>query len=294
MSNLVEAVYGDTDSTYFCYSELLNTIDGIEKMTDKQKTEIIVKLHTEFLDRHNEQFMKDYYKTRFCNSVHNFELETVGTGVWLDVKKRYAQEIYYKDGKYYDTPKLKIKGLEMVKSSYPKMARNGLKELTKILLENDGSDLIHILNIKMQEIRGRWNKADIESICPVSSANNYNKYIVDDENIKGLQVNLKCPAVVRGLGYFNWIINTKKLTNTEHVYGGKVRYYTVKRQSAKQSNDLIFCYQPGSYPKWAEQYAPIDRTAMFKKCVLDPFNRMIEPAGLPLLSYDGSIQITLF
>jgi hypothetical protein len=47
-------------------------------------------------------------------------------------------------------------------------------------------------------------------------------------------------------------------------------------------------------PKWAEKYAPIDRTEMFQKYVLDPLNRILIPSGLPELNIDHSIQMSLF
>ena len=89
---LVEMVYGDTDSAYLSYNQLLNTIEGVENWSIEQKTEFIVRLNTEFLDQHNNEYIDEYYKSRHAQSCHSFELETVAlSGVWLDVKKRYAQ-----------------------------------------------------------------------------------------------------------------------------------------------------------------------------------------------------------
>ena len=56
----------------------------------------------DYLDEHNREFMKQYYASRHVDSVQNFELETVAlSGAWLDVKKRYAQVLLWKDGKTY-------------------------------------------------------------------------------------------------------------------------------------------------------------------------------------------------
>ena len=66
-------------------------IKGIENMTIEQKRDIIVNFNTKFLDAHNCEFIAEYYASRGGKSVHNFELETLAlSGVWLDVKKRYA------------------------------------------------------------------------------------------------------------------------------------------------------------------------------------------------------------
>ena len=55
-----------------------------------------------------------------------------------------------------------------------------------------------------------------------------------------------------------------------------------------------FTYEAMNCPKWAEKYAPIDRTEMFQKYVLDPLNRILVPSGLPELNIDHSIQMSLF
>ena len=156
------------NSLYMSYDGLLNTIEGIEDMSIEEKTKLIVRINTEFLDQHNQQFIKDYYNTRFGKSIHEFELETVSlSGVWLDVKKRYAQILLWKDGKYYDIDNLplKVKGLEMIKSSYPKQAREGLKRVVRYFLElQDTEYIVQKLNIKIQEEKQLWMHDELEDI----------------------------------------------------------------------------------------------------------------------------------
>ena len=211
LDKLVEVVYGDTDSLYLSYEGLLNTIEGIENWTIGQKTNFIVRLNREFLDEHNRQFIEDYYNTRFGKSIHEFELETISlSGVWLDVKKRYAQILLWKDGKTYDVDDLplKVKGLEMVKSSYPKQAREGLKRLTRYFLEDQTEEyLLHRLNIEMRREKDLWMQADLEDICENKGVQNYTKYILDDNNKNGLVIAQKCPYNVRALGNYNFLRN---------------------------------------------------------------------------------------
>ena len=55
--NLVVPVYGDTDSLYLCYENLLKTIDGYETMSLDEKCNILVNLNTQFLDKYNQDFI---------------------------------------------------------------------------------------------------------------------------------------------------------------------------------------------------------------------------------------------
>lgn len=282
------------NSLYIGYQGLIDSIEGSETWTDEQKTKFIVEVNTKFLDKHNEEFMRDYYKTRHAESVHNFELETCAkSGIWLNVKKRYAQLLTYKDGKYFDSGELPIKtrGLEVVKSSYPAMARNALKHLIRFLLENAGDPYLQQkMNIEVQKCKDEFYKADIESICGSVGVSGYTKYVADDKGYV-LKTNPKCPYNCKALGNYNWMRNHYGLPG-EPIYGGKVKWYVFRQPGAK--DDDYFAFQSQNYPEWAYKYAPINRQAMFKKTVLDPLNRVINITGMSDILVDGSIQTSLF
>ena len=285
------------NSLYISYENIINSIKDNDKLSLEDKTKLIVDLNTGYLDRHNREYMQEYYKTRHVDSVQNFELETVAlSGVWLDVKKRYAQILLWKDGKTYDIDDLplKVKGLEIVKSSYPKEARKELKHLVRYLLEDSNSDgyLLQRLSIEVQKMKQQFNQAPIEEICGNMKVNGYTKYIENDKNPSGLEVAPKCPSNVRALGTYNWLRNVYNLPG-DPIYGGKLkwyRYYPVGRAKDPE----VFAFQAGNYPKWADKYAPISRIAMFNAMVLDPFNRILSAIGMNELSSDGSIQLSLF
>lgn len=290
----LQVIYGDTDSLYISYEGLLDSIEGSENWTVEEKIKFIVKLHDKFINQHNEDFMKDYYDKRFAKSIHQFELETVATSaVFLDVKKRYAQILGWKDGKLFDIDDkpLKVKGLEIIKSSYPAQSRKALKRLVRYLLEeNDPTYFIQKLNIKVQEEKIEWMKANLEDICENKSVSNYTKYIISDENSNGLEVAPKCPYNCRALGTYNWLRNTNNLSG-DPIYGGKLKIYQVLTNS---NTEMYFAFQSRNYPKWASSYAPIDREKMFIKYLLEPFNRILTAIGLAPLSSNGAIQLSLF
>ena len=294
-----EVVYGDTDSLYISYNNLLDTIEGIETMSIEEKLNILVKFHTEFLNQHNKDFIKDFYAKRHGQSVHDMELETINrSGVWIDVKKRYAQLLLWKDGKVFDTDNLplKVKGLEMIKSSVPKATREGLKRMVRYLLEEDDEQFMtQKLNIKMQEEKKKFFASDIEDICASVGINGYTKYITDDSDSRGLKVAPKCPSNVRALGTYNWIRNVNGLPGDPWYGGSKFKIYMFHPRGAGMKSDLgYFAFQRGKYPKWADEYAPISRDEMFRQYMIDPFNRILEAIGYQTLNPDGSIQMNLF
>ena len=296
--NFLNICYGDTDSLYTSYKGLIDSIEDSDKMSIDKKLSIIVDLNTGFLDQHNREFMSEYYKSRFVDSVQNFELETVAlSGCWLDVKKRYAQILLWKDGKTFDMDNLpmKIKGLEMIKSSVPKQAREGLKRLMRYLLEeNDHGYILQKLNMKMMEEKSLFEKADIEDICGNIGVQNYTKYILDDTCKDDLKVAPKCPFNVKALGNYNRLRNAYNLPG-DPLYGGKMKWYVYQTPGTTgEKYRKPFAFQSKNYPKWADEYAPICRNSMFQQFMLDPFNRILEAIGIGELRIDGSIQMSLF
>lgn len=302
-NSYVDVIYGDTDSLYISYENLVKTIDGWENMTPAELGKIVVEFNTGYLDAHNRETMDAHYKSRFVDSVQNFELETLAmSGVWLNVKKRYAQVLLWKDGKTYSIDEglpMKAKGLELIKASYPKQTREGLQRLVRYLLEDTGDSkyLLHRLNAKMQEEKKLYYEADIDDICASMKINGYKQYMICDNDPMGLCVKSKCPVNVKAAGNYNRIRQIHKLPG-DPIYGGKVKYYayypegTIKKKK-KQDNVEYFAYQAKNYPKWADQYAPIAKGVMFQKFTMEPFNRIIEAIGLGRLNLDGSIQMNM-
>lgn len=293
--NLVTLVYGDTDSLYSSYSNLLKCVKGYDKMTMKQKLDIILGINLKHLDEHNCEYIKALYAERNGDSFHKFELETVAkSGVWLNVKKRYGQLLLWKDGKFFDEDNLpvKVKGLEVVKASYPTLARKINKEFLKFLLEYDGRYLSQELSILNQKYMKEYENAFLEDICINTRVNKYANHVKSDVDPSGPKFYSKASFNSKALALYNWLNNTKKF-GSEPIYGGKVKCYTVQGSSEK-SGDIYFAFESMKYPKWADQYAPIDRMRMYDKYVLDPINRILSAIGMPVLRIDGSIQLAMF
>ena len=292
------------NSLYISYENLVKSIDNWESISPEERGRIVVDFNTKYLDAHNREVMAEHYKNRHVVSVQNFELETLAlSGVWLDVKKRYAQILLWKDGKTYSIAEglpMKSKGLELIKASYPKQTREGLQRLTRYLLEDSGDSqyLLHRLNAKMQEEKRLYFEADIDDICASMKVNGYKQYMIcDNDPYGGLMVKPKCPANVRAAGNYNRLRQIHKLPG-DPIYGGKVKYYVyypdgaIPKKNGK-GNVEYFAYQAKNYPKWADTYAPVARGLMFQKFTMDPFNRILEAIGIGTLNLDGSVQMGL-
>ena len=306
--HMINIVYGDTDSLYISYTNLLSTIKGFDDMNQRQKLDVIVHINTDFLNDHNKQYIGEYYRSRHADSIHDFELETVAlSGLWLNVKKRYCQILLWKDGKYFDEDSLpmKVKGLEMIKGSYPKYVRLGLKRVVRGILEakNDQHLWEHV-NMMVQKEKMGFNQADIDDICASQGINGYTKYIATEPepkigvmaiDKKGTVIYYRnhAGAGVKALATYNTLREKYNLKG-DPIYGGKCKIYFSKPLS--RGGDYIpFAYQAKNYPKWAEELIPVDRGEMFSKYFLDPLNRICKDSmGFEPFRLDGSRDLNLF
>lgn len=294
--NLIEIIAGDTDSLYTCYQNWLNTIKDVSTFTNEQIRDLIVNFNTGFLDKHNKEFMDDYYKKRHVKSIHNFELETVAySDIRLDVKKRYAQLLAWKDGyaPSFDNLVFKSIGLEVVKPSYPQKARTFLKQLLMELLKTNLSncELKQYLQKNIDILYEQWQKLPIIELCENKGVNNYFKYIISDHGeLADIVVKPKTPYHVAALARRNWLINNinynkecqkegKKL-RVEMLYGGKMKIYPVINEwhglISKKPKTKYFAFSATeTFPEWSQEYFPIDKKQCFETFVLEPFNRVL-------------------
>ena len=305
---LVFNAYNDTDSGFFVHINTINFIEATigEKLGFKEANQAVVNIYTKYLNKINEDHMSQYFKdfrgTRDC--IHEFELETVARkGFWLNVKKRYAQSLSYKDGKFYDESEqsFKIKGLEVAKASYPQLSRDFLKKFLTEILQNTSlktkNDIFHRLNDLNVQFRRKWEEQaksveTMDNICPTTSVNNYTKYVSGThKDLPIPSIESKCPAQVKGLAIYNWLREKYNLKG-DPIYGGKMRTYIIKNNSNLKGWN--FTYPSNNYPKWAFKYAPMDVNRMYEKCVIDPINRILEPIGVRCLRSDGGYQTSLF
>ena len=280
------------NSSYVNLGPIVDSIIELRGADDKEKCKFCVEFAEKFMNNYFAKVLDEYFTPRHVKNRHFFELETVAkTGIWIGIKKRYAQALLWKDGRYYDEPKMKVKGLEVIKGSYPSFSRKILKDLTMTLLTENihDSDFIHKFNAKVMDWKDKFMKQDPDLITEAISVSNYWKGVESDDDPSGVKIIKGAPYNVKALALYNWMINAKKKPG-DTVYNGKVRCYLVQKTNAK-SEDTYFAYPTGGFPSWAP---PIDRNAMYTKTVLEPINRIITKIGLPELTIDGAIQVDLF
>ena len=158
-------IYGDTDSIYF---SLPDEIDNDEDAV----------IYSDYIGETVNVLFYDYMKeTHNCADWQAKEIsgdrEVVADRALFTDKKRYAMHLIDKDGNPCD--KLKIMGLDVIKSTTPVKVKKFLKDiLTKLLKEKKGEDDLkeHILNFR-HELRNEFTPLDFGEPMGVKGIEDY-------------------------------------------------------------------------------------------------------------------------
>ena len=156
----VVSCYSDTDSVYTTYETFFNCFtEEYQKKYDtvEKQIEWILKFNQEFLDKQNTKWCEEIYNPRHGKNVHEFELETVSQSQIILKKKKYLKGLRFNKGKFLDKPKMSGTGIEIIKSTTPKLCREILTDLTKSLMfdfdEKHRDEYIMFFNDKLREYR---------------------------------------------------------------------------------------------------------------------------------------------
>ena len=124
-------------------------------------------------------------------------------GIWT-AKKRYILNVWDNEGVRYVEPKLKMMGIEAVKSFTPAPCRQYIKECLNIIMTGTEDEVIDYIESK----RAEHATLPVEQVAFPRSANNLGKFS-SPHTIYGKST----PIHVRGALLFNHYLKERKVHN---------------------------------------------------------------------------------
>jgi len=159
--------YIDTDSLYFSALPLMP-----ENADGKAFTIKLARVIEKKLNEYYEDMAKDLF---FCTS-HRFYIkgESVATsGIWI-AKKRYAMNVVYDLESNLDVAnKMKVKGLDVVRSSFPPAFRDFMNGMMKDILNKASKSDI---DVKVLDFRSQLNGMEYLSVARNTAVKNISEY----------------------------------------------------------------------------------------------------------------------
>ncbi len=257
--NVSYVVASDTDSIYIRLGEVVSRI-----FKDQSDTRKIVKVMDKFCEEKLQPFIDSSF-ARLAKYVNAYEQKMImkreviaNKGIWT-AKKRYILNVFNEEGVDLKDPKLKIMGIEAVKSSTPAPCRIKIKEALKVIMTKDESALIQFID----DFRVHFKKLQPEEIAYPRSCNNLKKYTSSKDIYQK-----SCPIHVRGALLYNHQLKKRKLVKYEAVNeGDKIKFITLKEPNPLHENVISFI---STLPKEFDLHKYIDYDEQFNKSFLEP------------------------
>ena len=262
-------IASDTDSIYMRLGALVNKVFPNEKDTNKV---------IEFMDKVCEDKIQPYIDNCYqelADYVHAYQQKMVmkrealaDKGIWT-AKKRYILNVYNNEGVRYKEPKMKVMGLEMIKSSTPSAIREKMKESISLMLRGTETDVQNFI----ADFRKNFNQLPVEEISFPRGLNGLRTYS-DSVTLykKGT------PIHVKGAILYNKFLTDSKLEKKYQLIqeGEKLKFTYLKMPNPLKDTVISF---PSRLPKEFGLDSYIDYDTQFNKAFLEPIKVILDCMG---------------
>jgi len=255
----------DTDSVYVNFGPLVNKyvkenhVQNIDKICEDQFQPMLQKSYQKLFDQ-------------FGCYIPRMEMgrEAIADrGIWT-AKKRYILNVHNNEGVQYAEPKLKIMGIEAIKSSTPSACRDALKNLFKVIISGSETKTQKAI----QEFKEYFSSLPPEQVAFPRGANDISKW----SRSRGELYTKGTPIHIRGAILYNHYLKDKDLSKkyTTINNGEKVKFCYLKMPNPIRENVIAF---PDYLPPELQLHDYINYDLQFEKTFLDPITPILEAVG---------------
>jgi DNA polymerase elongation subunit (family B) len=256
----------DTDSMYITLDNLVGQCD----LKGKPISDIV-----EFLDKACENkfepFIESCYES-LGGYVNAFQQKMImkreaiaNKGIWT-AKKRYILNVWNNEGVAYAEAKLKMTGIEAVRSSTPKACRDNIKKCLNLIMTKDEDTVIDFI----EKFKYEFIKLPFEEVAFPRGVKHPQKYQSKTETyIKAT------PIHVRGALLYNKLIQDSKMEARYPLIknGDKIKFCYMKMPNPLREN-VIAC--PGDLPRQFGLDKYIDYELQYQKAFIEPLKTILD------------------
>ena len=254
----------DTDSLY------VNMNDLVKMFQPKDPVKFLDKICNE----HFEKILNSAYdKLATTVSAYENRMEMkreviADRGIWV-AKKRYILNVHNSEGVQYAEPKIKMMGVDAVRSSTPQVIRDKFKQIFKVIIEQTEQDVQKFVS----DFKSEFVKLDPEAVSYPRGVSDLDKY----SHRKEIYVKAT-PIHARGALLYNHYVKQMGLDKKyEYIKNGeKIKFVYLKTPNPFKENVIAY---PGVLPKEFALHGHIDYNKMFENSFVKPLESLINPMG---------------
>jgi DNA polymerase elongation subunit (family B) len=263
-------IASDTDSIYLHMGPLVESVYRGREKTTESIISFLDKVSKVELEKYIEGCYQELaeYMNAYEQKMQMKRENIADRGIWT-AKKRYIMNVWDSEGVRYSEPKLKIMGIEAVKSSTPAPCRKMIKDALKLMMSGTEDDVIKFI----QKCRVDFSKLSPEEVSFPRSVNDIVKYKSENSIYeKGT------PIAVRGALLFNYHIKEKKLAKKYSLIqnGEKIKFCYLRKPNPIYENVISFIQD---FPKELNLSSYVDYDTQFEKGFLEPLKTILNAIG---------------
>ena len=254
----------DTDSLY------VSLDDVVQRFKPNNPIDFMDKLSQEALEPALESAYADLYG--MLGGVDNrmvMKREAIADRALWTAKKRYIMNVHDNEGVRYAEPKMKIMGIEAIKSSTPAPCRKALKDIFNVIMKEDERSV----QAAIEQFKNYFKTLDPDQIAFPRGVTQVKKW--QDRNTlykKGT------PIHVRGSILYNKLVEDMDLKKKYELInnGEKIKFLYLRQPNSLHENVISF---PSYLPEEFGLRKYIDHELQFQKTFLDPIQPILDAVG---------------
>ena len=254
----------DTDSLYIGVNDVIekfkpnNPISFLDEFGSKAIEPMLEKAFQEFADKSNA----------YTNRMVMKREAIADRGIWT-AKKRYILNVHNNEGVQYAEPKIKMMGIEAVKSSTPQVCRKAMNQMFKIIVSGDESKTQEAIKL----FKDHFKSLPADEIAFPRGVTDMSKW-----SSRSTIYKKATPIHVRGALLYNNRVRALALEKQYELIqnGDKIKFIYLRVPNTIQENVISF---PGHLPNELELTKYINHDLQFQKTFLDPINIILDAIG---------------
>ena len=275
-------IASDTDSIYLNLGPLVDKFFGSKSGDKATIVSLLNKICEEKFEPYIDQCYQNLatYVSAYDQKMQMKRENIADRGIWT-AKKRYILNVWDSEGVRYEDPKLKMMGIEAVKSSTPAPCRKMIKDALQLMMTGTEEDVIDFID----KSRDEFKKMPPEEISFPRSASDVVKYRSSSTiYMKGT------PIHIRGALLFNHYVKKNKLDNKYSLIqnGEKIKFCYLKKPNSIHENVISFIQD---FPKELDIDKYVDYDLQFEKSFVEPLKAILDAIGW---NVEKTINLELF
>lgn len=254
----------DTDSVY------ITAADVVEKFKPKDPVHFLDEFGEKVIEPALSEAFDEY--ARISNAYDNrmvMAREAIADkGIWT-AKKRYILNVHNNEGVQYSEPKIKMMGIEAIKSSTPEVCRDAMKEMFKTILTGSEKKTREAMELFKKHFKS-LRPEQIAFPRGVSDVEGYSNR--DTIYQKGTPINSRAAIL------YNHYVKKHKLDNEYELInnGDKIKFLYLKVPNA--INENVFGFKD-TWPEKLDYDRYIDFDTQFSKTFAEPLQIILGSLG---------------